>query len=363
MSDPDALNTNLLGVDNAAAIVGQDMVAGMAMESAIAGTITRTLTKKVQEEIIEEGGEMFVSRGGKKVAVGLGKAQGKIVTRGGKQVLQRTVMKKGITNIGKQSAKAAGKAAGKAASKAVGKILVSPKNMAKLAATVAKMQMKSILNAIRNTIALMMGKQVATASVKVGGGLAAKAAGAAAACVATGPMLVGCAVGAAMLVFDIFNLILTIADPHGVQVIFHKDFIEETAQSYKDGLEKGFADAGFPGFFDEEILFTPFNFVFQFNDETNEFEETPEWGPRYNQLVDEYLTQKGIKPGWRDVLAEEAQDLDYESIQNLADQDLGDLYDNEETKKKKILFFSISIIILLIIIFFFRKNNKSAKSK
>ena len=160
----------------------------------------------------------------------------------------------------------------------------------------------------------------------------------------------GCAAGAAIggiifiadLAFTIYSTLLDIKDEEGILNIFHKEYIDNIIKDYETAMREGFADVGYPDAFDEEVLFYPEFFVYDFDDTTGNISMDPEnkWAQKYVQYRDEYFKSIGVKDGWEDRL--EAQSL-YTDIDKLT-QGL-DL--PEGTNKKTVLVMSSFISSIL----------------
>ena len=160
----------------------------------------------------------------------------------------------------------------------------------------------------------------------------------------------GCAAGAAIggiifiadLAFTIYSTILDIKDKDGILNIFHKEYIDNIIKDYETAMREGFADVGYPDAFDEEVLFYPEFFVYDFDATTGNISMDPEnkWAQKYVQYRDEYFKNIGVKDGWEDRL--EAQSL-YTDIDELTQGiDLP-----EGTNKKTVLVMSSFISSIL----------------
>lgn len=260
-SSPDEFNTNFLGSDKVGVVMAQDLVASVA---------------------VGEAAEFAA--------------------------------KKAVWNVG-----------GKTIIKKLDKIVISKA----LQSRISKMASQSALKVIRKLVNKLVtkilyktaGKVAVSASTKAGAQAARTAATAgtvaATGCATTGLQTagVGCAVataGAAAyfmadMAFMIYNLVLDVQDKKGLNFIIHQDFIDNIDKSITDALNSGFADAGFPDYFDEEVLFYPEEFVFKYDDKGN-LKIDPKWGPIYDKYVNEYITKLGYPSNWKDNLPTETYD-------------------------------------------------------
>ena len=188
----------------------------------------------------------------------------------------------------------------------VGQTILSKTIQKAIAKKIENSIIKQIVKKIIALLEQQIFKSAVSTGVKVGASLGAEAATAGAvvgtSCIAgPTPLCVGGAVVAAvMLCLDIANLLMTLMDTHGYTIVFDKKFIDNIATTYSEALNNGFEKSGIKDFFDTEIVFEPSDFVFKFNPVSNVMETTPEWGPRYNELVDEYLKTAGVNiTDWR----------------------------------------------------------------
>ena len=152
-----------------------------------------------------------------------------------------------------------------------------------------------------NTVLKSLGKSAGTAAARSG---AVTAGGC-----TLGPA--GCAAGAAIggiifiadLAFTIFNTIIDIQDKEGILNVFHKEYIDNIINDYETALREGYADMGYPDAFDEEILFYPEDFVYDYNPFSG-FSMDPDnkWAQKYTEYENEYLKSIGIEDGWEERL-------------------------------------------------------------
>lgn len=219
---------------------------------------------------------------------------------------------------------------------------------------------KISVNSTRS-IAKMFSKRAAQSVVKALGKSAANAATkagvAAAGGCALGPAgcLAGSAIGAAMFIadmaFTIYTTILDIQDKKGMMILWHKDFVDQIANDYKVSLETAYADMGFPDYMNEEVLFTPESFVFDFDESGLPYlDDENEWAQKYIQYRNEYFDSIGVKSGWEDRI----QATEIKQPTGLVNR-----VEDDRMKKKKVLvgtivggvvlalFFIIFIIIIL----------------
>lgn len=223
----------------------------------------------------------------------------------------------------------------------------------------AKTATQKISTSSTRSIAKMFSKRAAQTVVRSIGKSAASAATKAGLAAAGGCTLgpAGCLAGSAIggvmfladMAFTIYTTILDIQDKKGFMVLWHKDFVDRIANDYKEALENAYAEMGFPDYMNEEVLFTPESFVFDFRDDgTPYFDETNRWAQKYVQYRDEYFESVGIAPGWEERL--ETKEL------RVADGLI--VQEEDGTKKKRVTVALVGIgltilICLLFIIFIF----------
>lgn len=149
-------------------------------------------------------------------------------------------------------------------------------------------------------VAARVGARVATAGARAGAGCTA------------GP--IGCAAGAVYFVadmaFTIFSTIMDFTDKEGLLVLLNKQFLDELTEDlhemYEAGLKDAFDESAVPDsadaaseYMNEEKLFYPESFLFDYNEDTEEYELNLEWALRFVQLEDEYMESIGITGDWR----------------------------------------------------------------
>lgn len=164
---------------------------------------------------------------------------------------------------------------------------------------------------------------------KVGTRVAGAGARAASGCTA-GP--VGCAAGAlyfvADMAFTIFSTIMDFTDKEGLLVLLNKAYIDELTDDFHEmmeaGLKDAFDEAAVPdseaiasSYMNDEKEFDPINFIFSYNKDTEQFEIDLEWATRFVELEDEYMASIGITGDWRTRMEEATQVGDNISVPNL----------------------------------------------
>jgi len=152
-----------------------------------------------------------------------------------------------------------------------------------------------------NAVLKSLGKSAGTAAVRSG----AVAAGGC----TLGPA--GCAAGAAIgaiifiadLSFTIFNTILDIQDKKGILNVFHKEYVDNIINDYETALREGYEDMGYPDAFDEEVLFYPEDFVYDYNSFFGySMDPDNEWAQKFTAYQNEYFKSIGIEDGWEERL-------------------------------------------------------------
>lgn len=242
--DADYINTNILGSDNIGARIAQDII------------VTTVVTGLMEDAV-----------------------RGTVYNFGGKQALQGGLgrfdsyfTKEMIEKLSKASTQ-----------KVTGSI------SQKLGKTFAKRSAKAALGAL--------GKTVTTGAARAG---ATTAGGC-----TLGPA--GCAAGAAIggmlfvadLAFTVFTTIQDIQDESGILNIFHKAEIEAIAKDFTDSLNAGYSEMGYPDLMEEEVMFYPESFVFDFeNDGSITLDPNNEWVQKYVEYRNEYLKNNGVADGW-----------------------------------------------------------------
>lgn len=254
--DRDYIDTNILNSDNTGVNIAQDIV------------VSTVVTGLVEDSV-----------------------KGVVYNFGGKQALN-TAFKRYDVKFTKEMMERLSK---RASQKVTGSIT---KRMGQL---FAKKSAQSVLKSLGRTAA---GAATRAGAITAGG------------CTA-GPA--GCAAGAAIggiifvadLAFTIFSTLLDIQDKEGLLNVFHKDYIQHISKDFEDSLNAGFAEMGYPGLMDEEVVFYPDSFVFEFDDDGNMFIDTNnEWTQKYLQYRDEYIKGLGVDEGWEERLNSTEVNLD-----------------------------------------------------
>jgi len=258
MSDDSAdyLNTNILGSDNVGAQIAQDIV--------VSTIVTGLVEDAVYGTIYNLGGKQALQAGFKRFDP--------IFTKEMIQKLQKTASQKVTGSISK-----------------------------KLGQTFAKRSAKAALSSLGRTA----------------GAAAARSGAIAAGGCTLGPA--GCAAGAAIggmvfiadLAFTIFTTIQDIQDTSGILNIYHKAYVNELAEDFKEALNAGYAEMGYPDLMEEEVMFYPEYFVYDFDDQGNvTIDPENEWAQKYVQYRDEYIRSIGIPDGWEERLKGETLEPD-----------------------------------------------------
>lgn len=153
------------------------------------------------------------------------------------------------------------------------------------------------------TVAGKVGTRVATAGARASSGCTA------------GP--VGCAAGAlyfvADMAFTIFSTIMDMTDKEGLLVLLNKQYIDELTEDFHEMYEAGLKDAfdenavpdsadAASAYMNEEKTFDPINFLFAYDKTAKAFSlnfEDPTWILRFLELENEYMESIGITGDWR----------------------------------------------------------------
>jgi len=153
------------------------------------------------------------------------------------------------------------------------------------------------------TVAGKVGTRVATAGARASSGCTA------------GP--VGCAAGAlyfvADMAFTIFSTIMDMTDKEGLLVLLNKQYIDELTEDFHEMYEAGLKDAfdenavpdsadAASAYMNEEKTFDPINFLFSYDKTAKAFSlnfEDPTWILRFLELENEYMESIGITGDWR----------------------------------------------------------------
>ena len=255
-NDQDYIDTNILNSDNKGVNIAQDIV------------VTHLVTSAVEDA-----------------------AKGVIYNFGGKQALN-TAFKRYDVKFTKEMLEKLSK---KASQKVTGSIT---KRMGQL---FAKKSAQATLKSL--------GRSAATAASRAGMITAGGCTGGPAGCAAGA--VIGGIVFIADLSFTIFSTILDIKDTEGILNVFHKDYINSIAKDFEESLNAGFAEMGYPDLMNEEVMFYPESFVFDFDGDGNMFMDTQsEWTQKYLNYRNEYIRDLGVDDGWEERLSPSSINID-----------------------------------------------------
>ena len=296
-SDEDYLNTQILDTDNTGLAIAQDII------------VTAAVTGLVEDAVF---GSVYHLGGKQTLKAAFGRFDS-YFTKEVMEKLSKTASQKISTNSTRSIAKMFSKRAAQAVVKALG---------------------KSAANAATK------------AGIATAGGCSLGPAG----------CLAGSAIGAAMFVadmaFTIYSTILDIQDKKGMMILWHRDYVDYIANDYKDALENAYAEMGYPDYMNEEVLFTPESFVFDFDDDGMPYlDDKNEWAQKYIQYRNEYFESIGVTPGWEDRIQVEEINRPDGLVNQIK-------YDRMKINKKKVttgviiggVFLALIFIIFVIII-------------
>lgn len=290
-SDEDYINTQILDTDNTGLAIAQDII------------VTAAVSSLVEEAVY-----------------------GTVYQVGGKQAL-KAFSRKFDSYVTKEIVEKLSKTAGQ-----------------KLATNSTRSIAKMFSKRAAQYVLKALGKSAANAATKAGMAAAGGCALGPAGCLA------GSAIGAALFIadmsFTIYSTILDIQDKKGFMVLWHKDYVDRIANDYKDALENAYAEMGFPDYMNEEVLFTPESFVFDFaEDGTPYLGDENTWAQKYIDYRNEYFESIGVAPGWEDRI--QAQELNRPG--GLVNQ----IDDDDRMKKKKVTTIAIVAGVSLALFFIF----------
>ena len=305
-SDEDVINTQIFDTENTGLIIAQDIL------------VTAAVTGMVQDA----AENVIYHFGGKQSLKGLSRMAGTYVT---KETAER-IEKMTFTNLANKATQNITK-------------MFSGNSAAKVANTTGKAALKQGVKLAAKTGAKTFTKQAGQAVVR-------SAAVTAGGC-ALGPA--GCAAGSALsmaifiadMAFTVYSTILDIQDSKGLMIIWHKDFVDKVTEDFRLTLEGGYANLGLEGLMEEEIVFYPEIFVYDFDENKVPYmKENNEWAIKYTQYFDEYIKNTAkVKDGWRDRL----------NSQSLQSKDLitKEKFDDDVKKVKAGVKLSVVIVFIL----------------
>jgi hypothetical protein len=299
MSDDHSLDTNVVNSDSTAVIIAQDIAAGY-----FAGEIIEGAIEGASNKVIKVGQRELANQAKKKAAEAL---LGKFATNRLKKLAEQKMTQKAAKGI-----KASAGMALRSAAKGAGKI---------------------------------------------GTGMAAKYSAVMGASVSAGPvsLTVGAVATAAMLAFDIANVVLDIMDTKNYSVLMDRKTINQYADSYKATLQAIYDQAGIPDALTEEVLFYPEQFIFQYDNDGN-ISMDPTYGEKYNSYIDHYMKEQGFADNWREEMEKQAEELEKNNsyapgLSNMSDQ------------QKMAVGIVILIIIIILLLMVSKKNGAKAPNQ
>jgi hypothetical protein len=111
---------------------------------------------------------------------------------------------------------------------------------------------------------------------------------------------VGLALDAIMIGMMVYGLIFDALDKTGIGFVMTPNNIKGYIGEITRSSEKALTDAGIPDYYSGAAEFPVTNLVFQWDEQSNAYVTTPEWGPMYSELVDKYMISQGFDKDWRD---------------------------------------------------------------
>jgi hypothetical protein len=111
---------------------------------------------------------------------------------------------------------------------------------------------------------------------------------------------VGLALDAIMIGMMAYGLIFDALDKTGIGFVMTPNNIKGYVEEITRTSEKALTDAGIPDYYSGPAEFPVTNLVFQWDEQSNAYVTTPEWGPMYTELVDKYMITQGFDKDWRD---------------------------------------------------------------
>jgi hypothetical protein len=103
-----------------------------------------------------------------------------------------------------------------------------------------------------------------------------------------------------MIGMMVYGLIFDALDKSGIGTVLTPDNIKGYVEEITRTSDKALADAGIPDYYSGPAEFPVTNLVFQWDEQSNAYVTTPEWGPMYSELVDKYMISQGFDKDWRD---------------------------------------------------------------
>jgi hypothetical protein len=247
--EEDYINTNLLDSDNTGVKIAQDLIISTVIDGLIIDSAT-----------------------------------GAIYHMGGKQALQATFGRYDVLFTKEMFER------------------LSKASSQKITGTVSQQLGKMFAKKSAQRVLSTLGRSAASAAARSGtvaaGGCTIGPAGCAAGAVIGGMLFI------ADLSFSVFTLIQDLEDKTGILHVFHKKEVEAIAKDFEDSLDAGYEAMGYPDLMNEEVLFYPENFVYDYDRDTNTITMNPdnEWVEKYIQYRNEYIRDQGIEDGWEDRL-------------------------------------------------------------
>lgn len=177
---------------------------------------------------------------------------------------------------------------------------------------VAKAANRKLTGSFTSKVSQIFSRSAARTIMKSLGKSAASAAARAGAVTAGGCTLgpVGCAAGAAIataatiaeISFTIFTTINDIQDKKGMLNLFYKDYVDSITKDFAEIISETYKNEELgltDDFMNEEVLFYPEIFVYDFDEEGMPYADIDnEWALKFYEYQNEYLRNIGIEDGW-----------------------------------------------------------------
>lgn len=323
-NDEDYINTQIFDTNNTGLKIAQDVI--------VTGIVSSVVQDAAEDTIYHLGGKQSLKA---------------LSNRAGTYVTMETaerIEKMTLTNLTNKIAQGISKIFASNSLEQSSKIL--GQQGAKIAANVGSREASEF---IAKSAAKEVAEQGAKVVVKQGAQAAARSATITAGGCALGPA--GCAAGAAIsmmvfiadMAFTIYSAILDIKDTKGFNILWHKDFVDNVAEAYKQTLVQAYAKMGKPNAMDEEVLFWPEAFIYDVTtDNTLYLSENNEWAVKYNDYIDEYMKNTAkVKDGWRERLDAKEINTKDQISQKIKEK-------NEKTKLMTVATIGAGVLVFVI---------------
>lgn len=268
----------------------QDAEIAIALTKGVkSGVVKLTGAERVSQKVLQKLGYNTL----KKVAYNSLRKVGEANTKGLVGTAIKTVAKRAVTKAADKAAKEALKDAAETLAKKEGIKIAEATARTSAAAAGEKIADKVAMEALEKA-AVKAAEKAGIKTTEVLGRMAATQA-------ALAPFVpIGEVVDAVLITAQVFGLVYELFDKSGMSMVMGPGDVNNAIKQIVENADANMTKAGVPNYYSDPAEFPIEDLIFQWDPKTNSFTTTPEWGPMYSGLLDEYMKTQGFGKDWRD---------------------------------------------------------------